>query len=208
MYSPEHFRQRDAQQLADLIAKHPFGTLITLDNSVPNANHLPFVCEQDSAGTSVLRGHMARANTQWQQLASGRTALVIFQGPHGYVSPGWYGTFGVPTWNYAVAHVYGTARVFTETAETEQLLARLTRIFEASQAEPWQPQWSSAQRDKLLDMIVGFEIQIEKIEGKFKLSQNRSPDDRLSVARHLEEAPTPPGDSLAQMMRDALARDR
>lgn len=156
---------------------------------LPSVNHIPFLHERRQDGTQVLRGHLAKANPQWQDLAGDQTALVVFQGPHAYVSPRWYETPGVPTWNYAVVHVYGKARLLHDAAALENLLMELTTVYESRQSTLGQPEISGERRKKLLGMIVGFEIEIQEIQGKFKLSQNRSEQDRCNVIQQLEKSP-------------------
>lgn len=200
MYAPEHFKETDPERLETLIRDYPFGTLVTVDSGLPFANHIPFLFERRVHDTAVVLGHVARANPQWHHLAAAQTALVVFQGSHAYVSPSWYRSPGVPTWNYAVVHVYGRPRILPE-GETEALLQRLTEIYEADQPTPWSFDLTGERRAKLLSMIVGFELRIEKIEGKFKLSQNRSAEDQQAVIHHLTESAAPLGSALARLMR-------
>lgn len=200
MYTPEAFHETNPERLLTLIRAYPFGMLITVDNGLPCVNHLPFLYEQHDSGIPVLLGHLAKANPQWQHLASGQTALVVFQGPHAYVSPGWYSSPGVPTWNYATVHVHGIARIFDDETETEGLLNRLTAVYESTQPKPWQAKFSDERRAKLLGMIVGFEIPIDGIQGKFKLSQNRPADDQRAVADRLLESGAPLSIAVAELM--------
>lgn len=188
MYIPDHFKETDPERLVALLRDYPFGMLVTLRAGLPFVTHIPFLYERREDGIQVLRGHVAKANPQWQDLAEHQTALVVFQGPHAYVSPSWYETPGVPTWNYAVVHVYGKARLLRDAA-LENLLRELTTVYEATQSAPWQPELSGERREKLLAMIVGFEIEIQEIQGKFKLSQNRPENDRRNVIEQLQKSP-------------------
>ncbi|TPW11475.1 MAG: FMN-binding negative transcriptional regulator, partial [Halothiobacillaceae bacterium] len=201
---PDYFQEHDPQRWMALMAENPLGALITVHAGLPVVNHLPLLCEQESSGGLRLCGHMARANPQWQQLATGETATVLFQGPHAYVSPSWYGSPGVPTWNYAVVHLVGKGRLIEDELETEALVERITAIYEAREPVPWQPQLSGERRTKLLGMIVGFEIRVDKIEAKFKLSQNRPVEDQQAVVNHLTAAGTPQSMAVAALMRPRL----
>lgn len=201
MYTPEHFSETDAGRLEALIQDYPFGMLVTVSDGSPVISHIPFLYERRDSGPPVLLGHVARANPQWRDLASGQTALAVFQGPHAYVSPSWYGSPGVPTWNYAVVHAYGTARVLENKADIDGLLERLTAIHEARQPQPWKPNFAGEQHSRLRNMIVGFEIPIEKIEGKFKLSQNRPAADHSAVVDRLLESGEPLSIAVAKLMQ-------
>lgn len=202
MYIPEHFKETDPERLAALLRDYPFGMLVTVRAGLPFVTHIPFLYERRQDGVQILRGHVAKANPQWQDLAENQTALVVFQGPHAYVSPRWYKTPGVPTWNYAVVHVYGKARLLHDAAALEKFLSELTTVYEATQPAPWQPELSGERREKLLGMIVGFEIEIQEIQGKFKLSQNRPENDRENVIEQLQKSPFT--SDLAKLMRTVL----
>ena len=116
MYIPDHFNENHPERVAALIEGNPFGTLVTASDGRPCVSHLPFLYERHSGPHGKLSCHLARANPQWRQLAQGQTVLAVFQGPHAYVSPAWYAAPGVPTWNYAVAHLYGVVRVIEDAA--------------------------------------------------------------------------------------------
>ena len=200
MYIPHHFRQDDPSILADFIINNSFGTLISILDRVPFATHLPFLFDAGRGPNGILRGHMARANPQWQCFdASEAEIMVMFQGPHGYISPAWYKQSpSVPTWNYMAAHVYGTARV-ASSDELLDILRSTVLMHEQPRGNPWR--YDSLPADYVESMtrgIVGFEIQISRIEGKFKLSQNRSEDDILSVIEALEQSGLPGNIALAE----------
>jgi transcriptional regulator len=181
MYIPTAFRADDRAALYDLIERHGFGTLVTVVDGSPFATHLPFVLDRDRA---VLLGHVARANPHARALA-GAEALVIFQGPHAYVSPSWYATApAVPTWNYAAVHVYGTAGLLDEPRLLD-LLERLVRQYESVRERPWTMDLPADYRQKMVRAVVGFEVPLARVEGKFKLSQNRPAEDRAGVIRAL-----------------------
>jgi transcriptional regulator len=173
LYIPEHFRVDDPAVLGDFIEAHAFGTLVSSSAGGIHASHVPFVLDRDGASLRLL-GHVARANGQWSELERADHVLAIFQGPHAYVSPGWYQQHpSVPTWNYAAVHATGRARLIDE-AELHELLMRLSAQYESPREKPWKmSELPAAYVDSMLKMIVGFEIEVEKLEGKFKLSQNR-----------------------------------
>ncbi|AIF47497.1 FMN-binding negative transcriptional regulator [Dyella japonica] len=186
MYQPAHFKVADSDQLHALMRAYPFATVVTNGEGGLAANHLPLELVDGK-----LHGHVARGN----ELSGidGVEVLVIFRGPDGYVSPNWYPSKRethreVPTWNYAVVHVHGRLRTVSDAAWLRQLLERLTDRHEAGQPEPWRV--SDAPEDhieKMLRAIVGLEISIDRIEGKFKLSQNHPAANRAGVLAGLGE---------------------
>lgn len=208
MYLPAHFKESDPQRLADLVHDHPFGMLVTAPGGEPFVSHLPFLFDPEPAPRGRLLGHMARANPQWQHFSAGSEVLVVFQGPHAYVSPAWYGSPGVPTWNYAVAHLRGTARLIEDASELEALLERQTATHEKPMQAPWQPDLAGERRTRLLGMIVGFEIEVSGIEGKFKLSQNRPPEDRKRVIEQLAGSGSQADAALARLMSESADPQR
>jgi transcriptional regulator len=189
MYIPDLFKESDPERLAALIRDYPFGMLITVRDGLPFVSHLPFLYERRSGGVPVLLGHVAKANPQWQDLAQNQTALVVFQGPHAYVSPSWYESPGVPTWNYVAIHIYGKARLIEDDASVEKLVEQFTAVYESKYPNPWKPNLSGERRAKLLGAIIGFEIEVREIQGKFKLSQNRPVEDQRSVVNQLGQSP-------------------
>lgn len=200
MYIPDHFKETNLERIAKLIESYPFGTLVTAPYGVPFVSHLPFLFE-NTAGK--LLGHMARANPQWQHLAASSEVLAVFQGPHAYVSPSWYSSPGVPTWNYAVVHLYGKPRLIESEAKLEALITRLTNIHESHMPNPWKPNLAGERRVKLLSMVVGFEIEITDVQGKFKLSQNRPVADQQRVVEELSQSPNSLEASVAKLMAGA-----
>jgi transcriptional regulator len=193
MYIPSHFRESDERVLAEFIDAHAFGALVTIATGAPFASHLPFLYDRDGR---TLHAHVARGNPQWQHVAASPDVLVLFQGPHGYVSPTWYAEPGVPTWNYTAVHVYGRARVLDDAAATGPHVERLAARFERGSAAPWVPDYDA----RRLAGIVGIEIAIDEIQGKFKLSQNRSAEDRARVAARLEASGTDNDTALARLV--------
>ena len=193
MYIPSHFRESDERVLAEFIDAYAFGTLVTVERGVPFASHLPFLHDREGR---TLHAHVARGNPQWQHVAANADVLVMFQGPHGYVSPTWYAEPGVPTWNYTAVHVYGRARVLDDAAATGRHVEKLAARFERGNAAPWVPNYDPR---RLLG-IVGIEIAIGEIQGKFKLSQNRSAEDRARVTARLEASGTEDAAALARLV--------
>ena len=179
MYIPTHFEQTDAGTLWDFIDEHAFGTLLTVVDGRPFASHVPFLTDR---AARLLHCHVARANPQWQQVAAAPQVLAIFAGPHGYVSPTWYAERGgVPTWNYAVVHVHGAAACVDDAEHKRRHVEALAAKYERGREAPWVPDYDA----RRLAGIVGIEIRVAKLEGKFKLSQNRSAADRAGVVAQL-----------------------
>ncbi|MHB8346540.1 MAG: FMN-binding negative transcriptional regulator [Acidiferrobacterales bacterium] len=185
MYIPVHFEETRRERLINLIGNHSFGQLVSVYDGVPIASHLPFLIDVAGDADARLLGHMARANPQWRSFDSGTRTLVIFQGPQAYVSPSWYQSPGVPTWNYVAVHVYGVARTIDDVSSVRSVLERLTARHEAGRAPPWTLDMSGTNFDRLLAEIVGFEITITDIQGKFKLSQNRPESDQRQIIDQL-----------------------
>ncbi len=211
MYIPEHFAVPDPRMLRQLMGRYPMGTLVTHGVSGLDANHLPFEYDPDEGPQGCLRGHVARANTVWQDARSGDDVLVIFRGADAYVSPSWYPSKHefhkqVPTWNYEVVHAHGKIVIHDDERFVRGLVARLTRTHEAGEAAPWK--MSDAPRehiDMLLTLIVGIEIKIERLIGKRKLSQNKETRDRAGAGYELLQR----GHTvLGQAMLDTIPDER
>ena len=200
MYIPAHFRETDLDRIAELIERNAFGMLVTAPDGSPFVSHLPFIFERSAADNGKLFCHMARANPQWQHCSSGGNVLAVFQGPHAYVSPSWYASEGVPTWNYAVVHLRGKARLIESEPELWALVERLTHIYEDNRSSPWRPDPAADGHRKMLKAIVGLEIQVTDIEAKFKLSQNRSLQDRQNVIQALAQSVKQMEVDLANLM--------
>ncbi|RAO75353.1 FMN-binding negative transcriptional regulator [Dyella jiangningensis] len=200
MYLPTHFKETRSEKLHALMREYPFATVVAQGEGGVCANHLPLELVSDTQ----LHGHVARGN----ELAKldGAEVLVIFRGPDGYVSPNWYPSKRethreVPTWNYAVVHVHGRLRVTHDPVWLRSLLERLTDRHEAGQPEPWHV--TDAPEDhieKMLKAITGLEIDIERIEGKFKLSQNHPAANRAGVVAGLHERARRADAELAELM--------
>ncbi len=207
MYTPDVFALADEAEARRIMRAHSFALLVTAAGASPLATHLPFLYDPGPGPHGTLLCHMAKANPQWKDFAmleaEGREALVVFQGPHGYISPSWYaGGPAVPTWNYLAVHAYGTPRIIEDAEEIRAHQERLVETHEAGFAAPW----SLAGQDekylaRMLRGIVAFEMPITRLEAKAKLSQNRTEDDRQGVIAGLEESDRPGGLELAAAMR-------
>ncbi len=189
MYIPKAFREDDMSTLHKLIREYSFATLITQHEGVPFATHLPFILDAQQGPNGTLLAHMARANPQWHDFVSEQEVLVIFQGPHAYISPSWYEVeLSVPTWNYAVVHAYGFPRLIEDGEELYKFLKILIETHEAQFEKPWPFQLTDDYLQKMMRGIVGFEIEIIRLEGKFKLSQNRTEAEQENVIVALQES--------------------
>ncbi len=194
MYLPAHFEESRPEVLQRLLREHPLGLLVTQQHDARlEANAIPFLLDASVGTNGILRGHLARANPQWQHLKDGARALVVFQGPDAYVSPGWYAAKKehgkvVPTWNYVMVQVRGPVRVFDDPQWLHDQITALTASHEEHRAEPWQV---TDAPERYIEMqkraIVGIEITIDDIRGKWKVSQNRSAADSNGVAAGLSD---------------------
>lgn len=197
MYIPTSFHVEDSAKLAAFMREHSFATLVTHDGVAPFASHLPMLFRPGLGPHGTLIGHMARANAQWRHFADGREVLAIFHGPHGYISPSWYQTQpAVPTWNYATVHAYGVPAIFDDHGRVAALLNETVSAYDSA----WSGELPAEFRDKLMQAIVAFEIPLMRIEGKFKLGQNRSPADRQGVFDALTASGDANSLALARLM--------
>jgi transcriptional regulator len=209
MYLPRHFEQNDRAALAALIREHPLATLVAQTSSGLTANHVPMLYDAEAGPQGTLRGHLARANPLWRELQPGSEALAIFHGPQAYVSPSWYASKPehgkvVPTWNYAVVHAHGPLVVIDDAAWLRELVATLTRAHEAARTPPWHV--DDAPADYIAQMvkaIVGFEIPVARLVGKWKASQNRPPADREGVVEGLRAEGRDAAIASAELVRSA-----
>ncbi|MFO0925376.1 MAG: FMN-binding negative transcriptional regulator [Pirellulales bacterium] len=213
MYIPSSFHVEDSNVVAQFVRDHSFATLVSHDGTTMYASHLPMLLD-DRQAPWRLSLHMARANPQWKHLEQCREVLVIFSGPHAYVSPSWYSDpQSVPTWNYTAVHVTGRARLIEDTHQLDQLLNDLIQVYEKDRPEPWIYQPQQETHEQLTQAIVGIEIEAIRVEAKFKLSQNR-PQDYDSVANALRSSSHPHDQEVGMLMsqiRDTsmgLARGR
>jgi len=202
VYIPKHFQVTDMQKLTSFIKEHSFATLFSQTAGEPFATHLPFLLDKDASGEYYLLGHMARTNPHWEYIKD--QVLVVFQGPHAYISPTWYQELNsVPTWNYAAVHVYGE---FVSVAQEEllQILKDTINTYEASLVLPWMTDLNNDFNGQLMKMIVGFKIKITRIEGKWKLNQNHSADRRIRAIAGLRQLKDSDSNKIADLMERTL----
>ena len=207
MYLPAHFEETRPEVLHEALRLHPLGLLITQGASGLAANPIPFMLDIEADGSRVLRGHVARANPLWREARTDLESLVVFQGPQAYVSPGWYATKAetgkvVPTWNYVMVQARGKLRVMDDASWLHALVTRLTDRHEAPRANPWAV--TDAPDDYIATMlraIVGIEIKLSALTGKWKVSQNRNAADREGVARGLSESGAAEAAAMAVWVR-------
>jgi transcriptional regulator len=209
MYLPKHFEETRVEVLHGLIRAYPLGALVTLAAGGLEANHIPFEIDPDPTPFGTLRGHVARANPVWREFSRGTETLVIFQGPQLYVSPSWYpskkeGGKVVPTWNYALVHAYGPLRTVDDAAWLRAFVAKLTDRHEAARPDRWHVTDAPADYvDKMVTAIVGIEVPIARLVGKWKVSQNRPAADRAGVVAGLEADGSETARAMAALVRGA-----
>ena len=207
MYLPAHFEESRVDVLHEHIHAHPLGALVTLTPRGLDANHIPFEVDPEPAPFGTLRGHIARANPVWREVSRDVEALVIFHGPSMYLSPAWYPTKQetakvVPTWNYAVVHAHGTPRFIDDRAWLRDFVTKLTNRHEAERRDPWHVTDAPADYiDKQLGAIIGLEIPIARLIGKWKVSQNRPAQDRAGVVEALSHEGHPAAVAMADLVR-------
>lgn len=199
MYNPKRFQVTDQEIIFDLIKRYNFATILVNKGTEISVSHLPLVFEPSVGEHGILIGHMARANPQWKLFAATQKVKVIFHGPHAYISPRWYTPKpdNVPTWNYAVVHMDGVPRVIKD---SDQAFARMQQL--VTQHDPeWPLDLPDRERQELMAEIVVFEIAIEAISAKFKLSQNQVEENRGNVIKSLDESPDQTDREAAALMR-------
>ena len=209
MYVPAHFEENRPEVLHQLIVDQSFGTLVTTGPNGLDANHLPFEFAAGEGPLGTLRAHVARANPVWQEVAENPDTLVIFQGPAAYISPNWYPSKHdthrqVPTYNYMVVHAHGKIVVHEEEAFLRGLVARLTRTMEANEPKPWKMGDAPADYiSQMLGAIVGIEIEVTRLVGKWKLGQNKEARDRRGAAEGLLAGASEVQEAVAEAMLNA-----
>ncbi len=209
MYTPSAFRVSGHGRLHALMRDYPFAVLVSIGQDGLHTTHLPFLLDRSRGVHGMLLGHMARANPHWRDFDGEREAVVIFTGPHAYVSPSWYtDPHTVPTWNYATVHAHGSPRIIGENTRARQVLESLVAEHEAPLDPPWMMARAEPGVDRQLAHIVVFEMGIARLEGKFKLSQNRSRADQQGVAQALADADDPIRRAVAGAIQANLADDK
>ena len=207
MYVPAHFLETRTEVLQALIERHPLGTLVAVTSEGLTANHIPMLATLKAGGGGILRGHIARGNSLWREVARDAQVLAIFSGADHYISPNWYPSKrehgkAVPTWNYATVHLQGTIRFIDDATWLRAFVTELTDVFEEGRPNRWHVTDSPADYiEGMLRAIVGFEIQLTSCVGKFKGSQNRAVGDRDGVREVLRgESPAVP--ELSEVITD------
>ena len=210
MYIPAHFAEHETTRIHALIEAHPLATWVVAGEGGLQANHVPFLLDRDRGTHGTLMAHVARANPVWRLLESGVPALVVFQGPQAYITPNWYPAKQqhgkvVPTWNYAAVHAHGVARAVDDPQWLRALLQRLTATHEATQPAPWRLEDAPADyTEQLLKAIVGIELPIDRLEGKWKVSQNRPAAERDGVVQGLRAQGDEGSQAMAALVQAAL----
>jgi transcriptional regulator len=201
LYIPEHFRVEDQATAIAFMRANPFAILVSNTKDEPFATHVPLIIREGGEHL-LIRGHVAKANPHWRYLQEQSHCLMIFHGPHAYISPTNYATReNVPTWNYGAVHAYGNARIFAAPEDLLGVLHDLIPTFEAAYAEQW-ASLTDAYRSRMLNHIVGFEITVSKLEAKFKLSQNRTREEQQQVIDSLSRAADTAISGTARLMCD------
>jgi transcriptional regulator len=203
MYIPPHFAETDRDRLFDFIERNSFGLLVSQSSGEPFASHLPLLLDRDSGPSGTLVGHMARANPHWQM--TDREVLVVFSGPHAYISPTWYEAEQVvPTWNYVAVHAYGTLALVEDHRATIDIVRDYVAFYERSLPKPWTIAEGDAFIDRLARSVVAFRIEIRRIEGKWKLNQNHPRERRRKVIDVLRERSDENSQAIADLMTETL----
>jgi len=204
MYVPAAFAETDQAKLHDFMEAYSFGLLVSTHGGEPFATHLPFLLDRDAGSHGTLVGHMARANPHWHDL-EGQTVLAVFSGPHAYISPTWYESANVvPTWNYVAVHAYGTCRLVDEPQDLEGILAATVATYERSMPSPWSLDAGSDFFQKMVRAVVGFRVEITRLEGKWKLNQNHPRERRERVSRFLDRSKEQDAKEIARLMVEML----
>jgi transcriptional regulator len=203
MYVPASFAETDTSKLHDFMRRESFAILTSRNADGLIASHLPLILDPEPGPHGRLLGHMARANPQWRAVEG--EVMAVFSGPHAYVSPSWYQEGGtVPTWNYVAVHAHGRFQLIEDPDELLGILRRSVGVYEGSRPEPWPFDESAPHVSTMLKAIVGFQIEITRLEGKWKLSQNHSVERRRRVARALADRPDDDSQAIAALIEEAL----
>lgn len=206
MYIPKYFKVNNVEEILGFIQKNSFGTIITTEQGKPIATHLPLQLIKEEE-TYYITGHMAYGNPQWRTFDTHEDVLVMFQGPHAYISSSWYEKENVPTWNYQAVHIYGTASILNE-EELQQDLTMLLQKYEKNRKNPVLWENLSSQTKKQLKGIVGFKIKVQEIQAANKLSQNRNEEDYYNIVNKLYEEKDINSQQMAQLMKRKLKQDK
>lgn len=203
MYIPKHFKINDFEEIRKFVQQNSFGTLVTTKKGKPIATHLPMQLIKEDEDFYIT-GHMAYGNPQWRTFEASDDVLVMFQGPHAYISSSWYEQENVPTWNYQAVHIYGAAFVLTE-EQLKQDLAKLLQKYEHHREHPvlWE-ELSPSLLEKELKGIVGFKIRIKEVQAAYKMSQNRNEEDYANIIEQLQNEENPDSNQMGDLMEKRL----
>lgn len=208
VYNPRSYRNESTSELHEFVRRYNFAALFTHSHGESFSTLLPFMIDTDRGPLGTLVAHMARANPHWRAFQDASPSMVVFTGPHAYISPAWYREqVTVPTWNYTVVHAIGNVHLVEDTQHLREMVLRLVAQHEGPLGNPWDVRKAEAAMEAELHAIVGFEIPIDRLEGKFKLNQNRSVEDREGVVRALEKSSHPDEREIARLMREQLDRN-
>ena len=202
MYIPAHFKIKETAEIRTFVKAHPFGMLLSNGSQVPGVTHLPLQLMTDEEGKDSINIHLSKANPHANTLKDGERVVAVFLGTNGYISPRWYAAKdNVPTWNYTAVHAFGRLRKIEKEAELMKLVDQLTIEHEEGTESPWRADWSVEKIRKMLNAIIGYEMKVERWEGKKKIGQNRSAEDQASLKRNLEKSADSAYQFLAQQMK-------
>lgn len=200
MYIPKHFSEEDISQVLGFMKEFSFATIVSMQDSMPVATHLPFVIEERE-DKIILVAHFARANDQWKSLEQ-QTALIIFAEPHAYISPRHYETdLNVPTWNYVAVHAYGKVEIIADKQKTIEVLEKTIRNYEAGYEQQWN-QLPEKYKDGMVNGIVAFEVMVTDLQAKYKLSQNRTEIERKSIIESLKNSKSAVEHKVGELMEN------
>ncbi len=205
MYIPKHYQNNNEQELVSFIKEHPFGILVTQTEGAPWATHLPFMLQGDATHGYTLLSHLSKANEQWQHFEDQKEVLVIFNGPQHYISSSWYQEEEVPTWDYIAVHVYGEIEIMDE-ASLKKALHELVQIHEKEEKNPVDLGKMSPHTQAQHRGVVGFSININKLEGAYKLSQTRK-EDHPEIIRELENKESPQAKAIADAIKKEAGKN-
>lgn len=204
MYIPKHYIEDDTPTLVEFMKAHSFGVMVSIVNGSPWGTHLPFVIGQKE-GKIILTTHMARANEQSKAVMDSE-ALVIFQGPHSYISPSNYEKkLNVPTWNYVAVHAYGMPRVISDPRRTKEALEAMIGTYEKAYMHQWK-ELPADYIDNMIKGIVAFDIEVTRLQGKYKLSQNKTINEQRNIISSLESSTEPTASEVARLMKERLGK--
>lgn len=201
MYIPKYFKVTDFNEITEFVQVNSFGTIVTTKNGKPIATHIPLEFNKNGEDY-LITGHMAYGNPQWRTFDSCEQVLVMYQGPHAYISSSWYGHVNVPTWNYQAVHIYGKASIMAE-EELKQDLIKLLEKYEKHRQNPvlWE-QLSPELLESELKGIIGFKIKVEEVQAAYKLSQNRNEEDYHNIIEQLQKEENPNSEQIAEAMKN------